>query len=138
MEPLHFWVDLLVGLFLSGLCVQSSLVFPQPPLHAFFQRAPRSWSHSHTHSAHQEQKEREHVNTVGVICHPDSLEVVIKADMFAIGAPVNSDDLRLGVEGSDDCRAAAASEDEYRIHAGLADCGTKHMVTNLCCSLYTY
>uniref|UniRef100_A0A3Q4GTW5 Zona pellucida sperm-binding protein 3 n=1 Tax=Neolamprologus brichardi TaxID=32507 RepID=A0A3Q4GTW5_NEOBR len=135
MEPLHFWVDLLVGLFLSGLCVQSSLVFPPPPLHAFFQRAPRPWSHGHTHSAHsahQEQREREHVNTVGVICHPDSLEVVIKADMFAIGAPVNSDDLRLGVEDSDDCRAAAASKDEYRIHAGLADCGTKHMMNDEC------
>lgn len=138
MEPLHFWVDLLVGLFVSGLCVQSSLVFPPPPPHAFFQRAPRPWSHGRTHSAHQQQKEREHVNTVGVICHPDSLEVVIKADMFAIGAPVNSGDLRLGVEDSVDCRAAAASEDEYRIHAGLSDCGTKHWVTYLCRSLDTY
>ncbi|XP_030591665.1 zona pellucida sperm-binding protein 3-like isoform X2 [Archocentrus centrarchus] len=126
MELLNFRINLLVGLFLSGFCVQSSVL---PPPHAFLPRAPRPWSHGFTHDAHQQQKEREHVNTIGVICHPDSLEVVIKADMFAVGTPVNSDELRLGVEDSDYCRAAAFSEDEYRISVGLADCGTKHWMT---------
>lgn len=136
MELLYFTVYLLVGLFLSGFCVQSSIVLPPP--HAFLPRAQRPWSHGLAHTALPQQKERQHVNTVGVTCHPDSLEVVIKADMFAVGSPVNSDELRLGVEDSYYCRAAPSSEDEYKISVGLADCGTKHWVTYLSCTSSTY
>lgn len=68
------------------------------------------------------------MNTVRVACHPDSLEVIIKADIFGIGAPVRADELHLGVEHSDFCRAAASSGDEYRIIVGLVDCGTRHWV----------
>ncbi|CAF93676.1 unnamed protein product [Tetraodon nigroviridis] len=52
--------------------------------------------------------------------------------MFEIGAPVYSDELRLGVEQRDHCRAHASSEggeEEYTILVGLADCGTKHWVS---------
>ncbi|TKS91862.1 Zona pellucida sperm-binding protein 3 [Collichthys lucidus] len=49
--------------------------------------------------------------------------------MFGVGAPVNADELRLGVEHSDFCRATWSSGDEYRIIAGLLDCGTKHWMS---------
>lgn len=82
---------------------------------------------------HEERKapadERRPVSTVRLTCHPDSLEIIIEADMFGVGAPVHGDELRLGVEHNDFCRAAASSGDEYRIIAGLVDCGTKHWVT---------
>lgn len=70
----------------------------------------------------------ERLETVRVICHPDSLEVVIQADMFGIGAPVDPFELQLGVDDRDYCRATEYSTDEYRIVAGLMDCGTKHWV----------
>ncbi|XP_040010713.1 zona pellucida sperm-binding protein 3-like isoform X2 [Xiphias gladius] len=135
MDTMLFGVNLLVGLFLSGLCVQSSLVYPQTHYtqHALLQRPQLTQSQSPEHTVHEQQKapaeEREHVNTIRVTCHPDLLEIVIKADMFGVGAPVNSDDLRLGVEHNDFCRATASSRDEYRIVVGLTDCGTKHWMT---------
>ncbi|TNN48567.1 Guanylyl cyclase-activating protein 2 [Liparis tanakae] len=69
------------------------------------------------------------VNTVRVTCHPDALEVVIDADMFGVGAPVNGEELRLGVERDDYCRATASSGDEFRILVGLVDCGTNQRMT---------
>lgn len=131
MEPLYFWVNLLAGLLLSG--VRASFAFPPKHYtqHALFQRP--QISESSKHPVHQQQKapaeEQEQVNTVRVTCHPDSLEIVINADMFGVGAPVNGDELHLGVERNDFCRAAASSGDEYRITVGLLDCGTKHWVT---------
>lgn len=70
----------------------------------------------------------ERLKTVRVICHPDSLEVVIQADMFGIGAPVNAFELQLGVDDRDYCRATEYSTEEYKIVVGLMDCGTKHWV----------
>lgn len=128
METACFWVNLLAGLLFSG--VGPSFAFPPKHYtqHALFDRPQIAWS-----SKQPQQKapagEREQVNTVGVTCHPDSLEIVIKADMFGVGAPVDGDELRLGVEHSDFCRATASSADEYRIIVGLMDCGTKHWVT---------
>lgn len=81
------------------------------------------------------EEQRERVNTVRVSCHPNSLEVTVKADMFEIGAPVYSDELRLGADQRDHCRAQASSEDEYTILVGLAECGTKHWVTGMFCML---
>lgn len=128
MEPLYFWIRLLVGVL--TLSVRSSFAFPPEdyPQHARLQSALDTKP-----AAHEERKapadERRPVNTVRLTCHPDSLEVIIKADMFGVGAPVHGDELRLGVEHNDFCRAAASSGDEYRIIAGLVDCGTKHWVT---------
>uniref|UniRef100_A0A3B5B2M3 Zona pellucida sperm-binding protein 3 n=1 Tax=Stegastes partitus TaxID=144197 RepID=A0A3B5B2M3_9TELE len=126
METFCFGVNLLVRLFLAGICARSAFAFPPTHFkqHALFQRPQLSQSQQAKASEQQKQ-----VNTVSVTCHPDSLEITIKADMFAVGAPVNSEDLRLGVEHSDFCRAAASSEDEYRIVVGLVDCGTKHWMT---------
>lgn len=131
MEALYFWVNLLVG-----LCVRSSFAFPPKDYtqHVSFQ-SPRI-----TGSSKQKApaEEREQVNTVRVTCHPDSLEIVIKADLFGVGAPVNSDELRLGVEHNDYCRATASSGEEYRITVGLVDCGTKHWVNVLQFTLLLY
>ncbi|KAM7372099.1 hypothetical protein PAMP_009294 [Pampus punctatissimus] len=134
MESL-FFVSLLVALFLSGICVRSSFAFPPEHFkqHASFQSPHLTGSQSSKHTVQEQQKapaeEREQVNTVSVTCHPDLLEIVIKADMFEVGAPVNSDELRLGVEYNEFCGAKASSGDEYRIVAGLLDCGTKHWMT---------
>ncbi|XP_071329991.1 zona pellucida sperm-binding protein 3-like isoform X2 [Trachinotus anak] len=135
MATLVFGVHLLVGLFLSGTCIGSSFAFP--PAHytqnALLGRPQLTQTQSSKHTAHEQQKEeaegREQVNTVTVTCHPDSMEIVIKADMFRVGVPVNSAELRLGVEHNDFCRATASSGDEYRIIVGLVDCGTKHWMT---------
>ncbi|XP_070704156.1 zona pellucida sperm-binding protein 3-like [Pempheris klunzingeri] len=122
-----FWVNLLVGLLLSGV-LRSSLAFPPKhyPQNALVQVAESS-QHSKKQKAPAEEPQQ--VNTVRVTCHPDSLEIAIKADMFGIGAPVNGDELRLGVEHDDFCRATASSEDEYRILVRLLDCGTKYWMT---------
>ncbi|KAK5927333.1 hypothetical protein CgunFtcFv8_012498 [Champsocephalus gunnari] len=50
--------------------------------------------------------------------------------MFAVGAPVDGDEIRLGVETNNQyCRATASSADEYSISVGLVECGTRHWVT---------
>ncbi|XP_075994907.1 zona pellucida sperm-binding protein 3-like [Genypterus blacodes] len=136
MEASFRIVHLLLRLFLSGICIRSCFAFP--PKHvtqdALFDRIEITGSQSSTDLQQEQQHtavdERQQVNTVGVICHPDSVEVVIEADLFGIGAPVNPQELRLGVEYSDFCRAAASSEDVFRIIAGLQDCGTKHWMTD--------
>lgn len=122
METLFFWVNLLIG-----LGVRSAFAFPPKHYrqHALLQ-GPQISKGTQQQKAPAEG--REQVNTVRVTCHPDSLEIVIKADMFGVGAPVDSDDLRLGVEHNDYCRATASSRDEYAIFVGLMDCGTKHWV----------
>lgn len=126
MESSYFWINLLVGLLV--LSVRSSVAYPPKYQHALLQ-APQGTAAP----VHGQQKgsaeEGQHVNTVRVACHPDSLEIIIKADMFGIGAPVRADELHLGVEHNDFCRAAASSGDEYRIVVGLVDCGTRHWVT---------
>ncbi|XP_032394325.1 zona pellucida sperm-binding protein 3 [Etheostoma spectabile] len=125
MEALYFWVCLLVG-----LCIGSSFAFP--PIHntqdALLQTPQITGSSKHTEQ--RKAPEQEQVNTVRVTCHPDSLEIVITADMFGVGAPVNVDELRLGVKPNEYCRATASSVDEYRIRVGLVDCGTKHWMTD--------
>lgn len=113
METSYLWVNLLLGLFLSGFCLRSSVAFPS----------------QHVSSQLSQGLEAPvQLNTVRLSCHPDTLEVVIEADMFGVGAPVDSSELHLGVERSQFCTATASSRDEYSIIVGLADCGTKHWV----------
>ncbi|XP_061892231.1 zona pellucida sperm-binding protein 3-like [Entelurus aequoreus] len=71
--------------------------------------------------------QRRPLNTVSVTCHPDSLEILIRADLFGVGAPVDSFELRLGVDHDQDiCRATPSAVDQYRILVRLLDCGTKY------------
>ncbi|XP_037544863.1 zona pellucida sperm-binding protein 3 [Nematolebias whitei] len=130
METSMLWISVLLGICLTG----SSLAFSQALFHqhaASLQRAhpPQRSSHNVAQQQQQLLEEPQQVNTVTVICHPDSLEVVIAADMFAVGAPVDSHQLHLGVENHDFCRAEPTSPEEYRILVGLDDCGTRHWMT---------
>ncbi|XP_068434486.1 zona pellucida sperm-binding protein 3-like [Clinocottus analis] len=126
MKRLCFSVNLLVG-----LCFRSYLAFPpkQSAQHASMETPPITESSQHTQQAKAPAEEQEQVNTVRVTCHPDSLEIIIKADMFGVGVHVNGNELCLGVEHNDYCRATMSSEDEYRILVGLVDCGTKRRIT---------
>lgn len=67
-----------------------------------------------------------------VKCHPDSMEVVLQADMFNTGLEVHGRHLRLGSdflsEGSA-CGAFPSGEAEFTIKAQLTDCGTKLSVS---------
>uniref|UniRef100_A0A3B3C6K3 Zona pellucida sperm-binding protein 3 n=1 Tax=Oryzias melastigma TaxID=30732 RepID=A0A3B3C6K3_ORYME len=116
---------------LTAFCLQLTLAFP--PLHYMPAASPQDLrtlkSQSSLQSAVQQPEEPVQVNTVDVLCHPDSMELRINADLFAVGAPVDVQELRLGVEHSDYCSATAASDSEYRILVGLEDCGTKHWMT---------
>ncbi|XP_075942823.1 zona pellucida sperm-binding protein 3-like [Anarhichas minor] len=126
MKTLCFWVSLLVG-----ICFRSSFAFPfkDSTQHGLLQSPQTTGSSQRTPQQKAPAEEPEQVNTVQLTCHPDSLEIIIKADLFGVGAPVNGDELRLGVEHDDYCRATTSSGDEYRILVGLVDCGTKHWMT---------
>ncbi|XP_036069182.1 zona pellucida sperm-binding protein 3 isoform X3 [Oryzias melastigma] len=130
MAPSRFKISCLYG-HLTAFCLQLTLAFP--PLHYMPAASPQDLrtlkSQSSLQSAVQQPEEPVQVNTVDVLCHPDSMELRINADLFAVGAPVDVQELRLGVEHSDYCSATAASDSEYRILVGLEDCGTKHWMT---------
>uniref|UniRef100_A0A672GT66 Zona pellucida sperm-binding protein 3 n=1 Tax=Salarias fasciatus TaxID=181472 RepID=A0A672GT66_SALFA len=100
-----------------------------PPHHSQYASLQRP-QHTQRTTTEEPPKALEQVNTISVACYPDLLEIAIKADLFAVGAPVNSNEIRLGVDEDDYyCRATVSSEDEYKIVAGLMDCGTKHWMT---------
>lgn len=73
---------------------------------------------------------------VAVKCHPDSMEVVMLADMFDAGLKVDGGHLRLGPEPLSGCGAVPSGTEEFTILARLTDCGTKLSVsltlTQLC------
>ncbi|XP_044075147.1 zona pellucida sperm-binding protein 3-like isoform X2 [Siniperca chuatsi] len=65
---------------------------------------------------------------VVVNCYPDSMEVVMQADMFDTGLQVDGRYLRLGshsVSEGSACGAVPSGEAEFSIRAHLMDCGTK-------------
>nr|XP_046263324.1 zona pellucida sperm-binding protein 3-like [Scatophagus argus] len=69
---------------------------------------------------------------VVVSCHPDSMEVVVQADMFDQGLQVDGRHLRLGSESLRErgaCAAVPLEEEKFVIRAHLMDCGTKHSST---------
>lgn len=69
---------------------------------------------------------------VRVVCHPDSLEVVVQADVFDTEILVDGKHFRLGsdplTEGSS-CGAVPSGEAGFSIRAHLMDCGTKLTVS---------
>ncbi|XP_051905930.1 zona pellucida sperm-binding protein 3-like [Hippocampus zosterae] len=74
---------------------------------------------------------RQPLNTVQVTCHPDSLEILIQADLFGVGVPVHNYEVRLGMERDNGpCGAEPSSDREYRILVELLDCGTKYWMTD--------
>nr|XP_049600913.1 uncharacterized protein LOC125983585 [Syngnathus scovelli] len=77
--------------------------------------------------------QRRPLNTVRVTCHPDSLEILIQADLFGAGMPVRSSEVRLGTAARENarCGATPSSDQEYKIVVGLLDCGTKYWMTDV-------
>ncbi|XP_010886906.2 zona pellucida sperm-binding protein 3 [Esox lucius] len=71
---------------------------------------------------------RPNLKTVLVKCHEDSLEVVVKGDLFDIGILVNGSDMHLGSQSSGSetaqCNAVQTGEAEFTIFAPLTACGT--------------
>ncbi|XP_040047718.2 zona pellucida sperm-binding protein 3-like [Gasterosteus aculeatus] len=126
MKTSCFWLNLLFG-----LCFRSSLAFPPKDYtrHASFKGPLVPGSSQLAPQQKAPAEERAQVNTVSVTCYPDSLEIIIKADLFGVGFPVRGDELRLGVEYDDNCFARMSSEDEFRIHVSLVNCGTKRWMT---------
>lgn len=71
---------------------------------------------------------------VAVNCRPDSMEVVVQADVFGTGLEVHRGHLRLGsgsASAGSACGAAPHGEAEFIIHAHLMDCGTKLSVSDI-------
>lgn len=71
---------------------------------------------------------------VVVHCQPDTMEVMVQADLFDSGLKVDARHLRLGsdppAEGSA-CRAAQSAEAQYTIRSHLMDCGIQLSVNIL-------
>lgn len=71
---------------------------------------------------------------VVVHCQPDTMEVVVQADLFDNGLKVDARHLRLGsdppAEGSP-CRAAPSAEAQFTFRSHLMDCGIQLSVSVL-------
>lgn len=73
---------------------------------------------------------------VVVHCHPDSMRVVVQADMFDRGLQVDGRHLQLGSESVSEgssCGAVPSGEAEFTIQAHLRDCGAKLSVSKHLC-----
>ncbi|XP_076000873.1 zona pellucida sperm-binding protein 3b [Genypterus blacodes] len=69
---------------------------------------------------------------VEVRCHADSMQVLMQADMFDTGLPVEARHLRLGSDDSgawSECGAEPSGEAEFTIWTHLMACGTKRSST---------
>lgn len=62
---------------------------------------------------------------IEVRCHPDSMEVVLQADMFDAGLKVDGGHLRLGPEPRSGCGAVPSGAEEFTVQTRLTDCGTQ-------------
>lgn len=87
------------------------------------------WEHDDHTDPHHTGGSSAHPRAVFVRCHPDSLEVVVQADMFNTGLWVDGRHLRLGLEVvrndvQSACRAVPSGPSEFTIQAHLMDCGT--------------
>ncbi|KAM8850589.1 zona pellucida sperm-binding protein 3-like [Spinachia spinachia] len=75
-----------------------------------------------------QQQQSAQPRPVVVNCHPNSMRVVVQADMFDMGIQVDGRHLRLGSdsmrEGST-CGAVPSGEAEFTIQASLRDCGAR-------------
>ena len=63
---------------------------------------------------------------IAVKCHADSMEVVVRADLFDTGLLIEAQRLHLG---SNDCTAFPSAEAELTVHFNLMDCGMKLSVS---------
>ena len=71
---------------------------------------------------------------VVVKCHPDSMEIVVQADLFDSVLKVDGEHLRLGsnfVSEDDECGAVPSGDDEFTLLTWLTGCGTERSVSTL-------
>lgn len=68
---------------------------------------------------------------VVVKCYADALEVVVQADLFDTGVPVDGGQLHLGSNSvGNACKAHPSGEAEFTIKSHLTDCGIKLSVSS--------
>ncbi|XP_068605005.1 zona pellucida sperm-binding protein 3-like [Brachionichthys hirsutus] len=123
-----WWIIVLISLSSHAKC---RLVYGQTKPHTP-SRAGGDFQPPLTHERGQNAALSGRPRPVVVNCHPDSMEVVVQADMFDRGLRVDGRHLRLGLESASEgspCRAAASAEVEFTIRADLVDCGTERSST---------
>lgn len=91
---------------------------------------------SRTHGNIQQQNAEPHARTRPVVvnCYPDSMELVVQADLFDRGIRVEAKHLSLGSGAESEggvCRPAPSGEAEFTVWALLTDCGTHLSVSIL-------
>ncbi|XP_036941014.1 zona pellucida sperm-binding protein 3-like [Acanthopagrus latus] len=113
-----WWIIVLISV---STLTESRLTHPHTP------QRTRGGIHPQLSAAEQQQSAPP-VRRVVVRCHPDSMEVVVQADMFDSGLQVDGRHLRLGSDSvtvGGACGAVPSGEEEFTIRVQLNNCGTK-------------
>lgn len=87
----------------------------------------RTYGNFHIEQIGVKQPQPTRPRPVVVKCYPDSMEVVVQADLFDTGLQVEGRYLYLGSESvgqRDECGAKPTGEAEFTIWTKLLDCGT--------------
>lgn len=122
VQTTSFWW--IIVLFLVSTLTESRLTHPNTP------QRTRGGIHPQLPAAEQQQSAPP-ARRVEVRCHPDSMEVVVQADMFDSGLQVDGRHLRLGSDSVTEggaCGAVPSGEEEFTIRVQLSNCGTKLFV----------
>ncbi|KAM9349935.1 uncharacterized protein ABDE67_009653 [Symphorus nematophorus] len=122
-----WWIVFLVSL---STLTESRLVYSRVSS-AANTHIPTSRTHDNIRppsTAAVKQQQSARPRPVVVHCHPDSMEVVVQADVFDRGLQVDSRHLRLGsgsVSEGSACGAVPSGEEELTLRTNLMECGTK-------------
>lgn len=73
----------------------------------------------------EEEELRGLASAIHVHCTDTSMSVVVKTNLFKTGRPVSPEELFLGQALDPSCRAAASTDGEYVVKAGLLECGSR-------------
>uniref|UniRef100_A0A665TIC6 Zona pellucida sperm-binding protein 3 n=1 Tax=Echeneis naucrates TaxID=173247 RepID=A0A665TIC6_ECHNA len=101
-----------------------------------YSRGPGVENSRATTTFHGSQEQQQQYNTelgerprpVSVRCHPDSMEVVVQADLFDVGLRVDGTHLRLGAAPAardGPCRGVQSGVAEVTVRTPLTECGTQ-------------
>ncbi|GAA6228276.1 zona pellucida sperm-binding protein 3-like isoform X1 [Lates japonicus] len=124
-----WWIIVLISV---STLAESRLVYSRGPssLNSYTPTSTQANIHPEVSAGRQQQSGELSVRPRPVVvnCHPDSMEVVVQADMFDSGLQVDGKHLRLGsgsVAADIACRAVPLGVAEFTIRAHLMHCGTK-------------
>uniref|UniRef100_A0A3Q4BTN1 Zona pellucida sperm-binding protein 3 n=1 Tax=Mola mola TaxID=94237 RepID=A0A3Q4BTN1_MOLML len=123
-----WWVILPLCTLADGLLVYTDTYVPPSRTHGNIQPPPAAFE--------QQQNAEPHARTRPVVvnCYPDSMELVVQADLFDRGIRVEAKHLSLGSDAESEggvCRPAPSGEAEFTVWALLTDCGTHLSVSIL-------